>query len=77
MGRAGLQWSYISSGISNMSLSELLPTVEKLSYQDKLRLIHFLLLGIVKEEGCSLEPSEASNSEHEILQQLTSTGVVV
>lgn len=39
-----------------MSLSELLPTVNQLFHQDKLRLIHFLLLAVAKE-GCSLEPS--------------------
>jgi len=48
---------YITSETSNMSLSELLPTVNQLSHQDKLRLIHFLLQAVAKEEGCSLEPS--------------------
>jgi hypothetical protein len=38
-----------------MPLSELLPTVSQLTHQDKLRLIHFLLLAVAKEEGCSLE----------------------
>ena len=47
---------YITSETSNMSLSELLPTVNQLFHQDKLRLIHFLLLAVAKE-GCSLEPS--------------------
>ncbi|BAS58347.1 hypothetical protein NIES2135_22660 [Leptolyngbya boryana NIES-2135] len=60
-----------------MSLSELLPTVEQLSHQDKLRLIHFLLLAVAKEEGCNLEPTEVSNSENMLLQQLASTEAVV
>jgi hypothetical protein len=34
-----------------MSLTELLPTVSQLTYEDKLRLIHFLLLAVAKEEG--------------------------
>jgi hypothetical protein len=41
-----------------MPLSELLPTVDLLSHQDKLRLIHFLLLAVAKEEGCNLQPIE-------------------
>jgi len=59
-----------------MSLSELLPSVNQLSHQDKLRLIHFLLLAVAKEEGCSLE-STVENSEKTLLQQLTSTGAEV
>jgi hypothetical protein len=42
-----------------MTLTQLLPTVDRLSHQDKLRLIHFLLLAVAKEEGCNLEPDEA------------------
>jgi hypothetical protein len=68
---------YISSGTSNMSLTELLPTVNQLSHQDKLRLIYFLLLAVAKEEGCSLEPTEESHSQDALLQQLVSTGAVV
>ena len=60
-----------------MSLTELLPTVNQLSHQDKLRLIHFLLLAVAKEEGCSLEPTEESHSQDALLQQLVSTGAVV
>jgi hypothetical protein len=59
-----------------MSLSELLPTVNQLSHQDKLRLIHFLLLAVAKEEGCSLE-STVEDSEKILLQQLTSTGAEI
>jgi hypothetical protein len=65
------------SGASNMSLVELLPTVNQLSHQDKLRLIHFLLLAVAKEEGCSLEPAEVSDPKNALLQQLVSTEAVV
>ena len=60
-----------------MPLHELLSTVSQLSHQDKLRLIHFLLLAVAKEEGCSLEPSENSHSENVLLNQLASTDAVV
>ena len=60
-----------------MPLSELLPAAEQLSHQDKLRLIHFLLLAVAKEEGCSLEPAEDSGSENVLLNQLTLTEAVV
>lgn len=60
-----------------MSLNELLPTVNQLSHQDKLRLIHFLLLAVAKEEGCSLEPTGTNDLENTLLQQLASTEAVV
>jgi hypothetical protein len=60
-----------------MPLSELLAKVSQLSHQDKLRLIHFLLLAVAKEEGCSLEPTESSNSENVLLNQLASTEAVI
>jgi hypothetical protein len=60
-----------------MLLNELLPTVNQLSHQDKLRLIHFLLLAVAKEEGCNLEPTEGANSEQILLNQLASTEAVV
>ena len=60
-----------------MSLSELLPTVNQLSHQDKLRLIHFLLLAVPKEEGCSLEPTKETDSANVLLQQLAATEAVV
>jgi len=60
-----------------MSLSELLPIVSQLSHQDKLRLIHFLLLAVAKEEGCSLEPAGNSDSANALLNQLALTEVVV
>lgn len=60
-----------------MPLSELLPTVSQLTHQDKLRLIHFLLLAVAKEEGCSLDT--ASNEYHEniLMKQLAVTNAVV
>lgn len=60
-----------------MSLSELLPSIDRLSRQDKLRLIHVLLLAVAKEEGCNLEPVEESDSESVLLHQLASTEAVV
>jgi hypothetical protein len=57
-----------------MTLSEILSTVYELSHQDKLRLIHFLLLAVAKEEGCSLEISDAENI---LLNQLASTSATV
>jgi hypothetical protein len=60
-----------------MSLSEVLPTVNQLSHQDKIRLIHLLLLAVAKEEGCSLELSEDSNSENVLLNQLASTEAII
>jgi hypothetical protein len=57
-----------------MTFSEILPTVNQLSHQDKLRLIHFLLLAVAKEEGCSLETSDAENI---LLNQLASTSATV
>lgn len=60
-----------------MSLSELLPAVNQLTHQDKLRLIHFLLLAVAREEGCSLEPTEGTASEQILLNQLASAEAVV
>jgi hypothetical protein len=60
-----------------MSLRELLPTVNQLSHQDKLRLIHFLLLEVAREEGCNLEPLEDDEAKNALLNQLASTEAVV
>ncbi|MCW6035722.1 hypothetical protein K4A83_05470 [Spirulina subsalsa FACHB-351] len=60
-----------------MLLSELLPTVNQLSHQDKLRLLHFLLLAVAQEEGCSLELTGEVDSANELLEQLASTQAVV
>jgi hypothetical protein len=56
-----------------MTFTQLLPTVNQLSHQDKLRLIHFLLLAVAKEEGCSLEAIDSNT----LLEQLTATDAVV
>ncbi|WP_310425867.1 hypothetical protein [Chamaesiphon sp. VAR_48_metabat_135_sub] len=60
-----------------MPLSELLDPVSQLSHQDKLRLIHFLLLAVAKEEGCSLEANRNSDSESVLLNRLASTEAFV
>lgn len=61
-----------------MSLSQLLPVVSQLSHQDKLRLIHFLLVAVAKEEGCELENATVSQQQEEVLlKQLVSTEAVV
>ncbi len=61
----------------NMPLSELLPTVSQLTHQDKLRLIHFLLLAVAKEEGCSLDTASNEHHENMLMKQLTVTEAVV
>jgi hypothetical protein len=59
-----------------MPLTELLPTVSQLTHEDKLRLIHFLLLAVAKEEGCSLETMQVNQGQN-LLNQLASTHAVV
>jgi hypothetical protein len=59
-----------------MTLREIFPTVEQLSHQDKLRLIHFLLLAVAKEEGYSLEPEE-SEPRSSLLKKLAAAEAVV
>jgi hypothetical protein len=61
----------------DMPLSELLPNVDQLSHQDKLRLIHFLLLAVAKKEGCNLEPPLESDSNHTLLTQMAATEAIV
>ncbi|MBU7585163.1 MAG: hypothetical protein KAF91_20110 [Nostoc sp. TH1S01] len=60
-----------------MSLQEILPTINQLSHQDKLRLIHFLLLEVAKEDGCTLELNDDAVTKHDLLNQLKSTQAVV
>jgi hypothetical protein len=60
-----------------MPLKELLPVVSQLSHRDKLRLIHFLLLAVAKEEGCELEATDSQTQEGTLLKQLASTEAVV
>jgi len=60
-----------------MTFPELLPVVSQLSHQDKLRLIHFLLLAVAKEEGCELQTAATKSQEDSLLKQLESTEGVV
>jgi hypothetical protein len=60
-----------------MPLSQLLPAVNQLSHQDKLRLIHFLLLAVAKEEGCELDIPGSQCQEELLLEKLASTEAVV
>jgi hypothetical protein len=62
---------------NTMSLNQLLPTVNQLSHQDKLRLVHFLLLAIAKEEGCNLDSSDNRDTEQVLLNQLALSEAVV
>jgi hypothetical protein len=59
-----------------MPLIELLPTVNQLTHQDKLRLIHFLLLAVAREEGCSLDTPD-NEHENTLMKQLATTKAVV
>jgi hypothetical protein len=61
----------------NMSLSELLPNINQLSHQDKLRLIHIFLLAVAKEDGCSLSLDDEEVAKTDLLNQLASTEAVV
>lgn len=58
-----------------MPLTELFPVVSQLSHQEKLRLIHFLLLAVAKEDGCELQT--AQTQENLLLQQLEDTEAIV
>ncbi|TVQ20022.1 MAG: hypothetical protein EA367_09775 [Leptolyngbya sp. DLM2.Bin15] len=60
-----------------MSLTELFPVVSQLSHQDNLRLIHFLLLTVAKEEGYELQTTETQTQENLLLKQLEATEAVV
>jgi hypothetical protein len=60
-----------------MSFTELLPVVSQLSHQDKLRLIHFLLLAVAKEEGYELQTTETQTQENLLLKQLEGAEAVV
>ncbi|GAB4282200.1 MAG: hypothetical protein Fur0025_11220 [Oscillatoriaceae cyanobacterium] len=60
-----------------MPLKELIGVVSQLSHQDKLRLIHFLLLEVAKEDGCDLKSIDAQQQENLLLQQLAATEAVV
>jgi hypothetical protein len=60
-----------------MPLRELLPSITQLSHQDKLRLIHILLLAVAREDGCNLELDENEIGKNELLNQLVSTEAVL
>lgn len=60
-----------------MPLTELLPTVAQLSHQDKLRLLHFLIVAVAQEENCQLQTQETQTQETQLLQQLAATEAVV
>jgi hypothetical protein len=60
-----------------MTLSELLPNISQLSHQDKLRLIHILLLAVAKEDGCSLGLDDDAAAKTDLLNQLAATGAEV
>jgi hypothetical protein len=62
------------SEVSSMPLSKLLPSIHQLSHQDKLRLIHFLLLAVAREEGCNLELEGVEATQIDLLNQLAATG---
>lgn len=64
--------------LCGMSLQEILPTINQLSHQDKLRLIHFLLLELAREDGCTLElNNDDEATKQDLLKQLASTQAVV
>lgn len=60
-----------------MPLRELLPTINQLSHQDKLRLIHILLIAVAREDGCNLGLDEDETAKNDLLNQLASTEAVV
>lgn len=60
-----------------MSINQLISAVSQLSHEDKLRLIHFLLLEVAKEEGCNLELADHQEPENLLLEQLAATEAVV
>lgn len=59
-----------------MPLAELIPAVSQLSHEDKLRLIHVLLMAVAKEDGCELSMTD-TQQEDALLNQLASTEAVV
>jgi hypothetical protein len=54
-----------------------LPTINQLSHQDKLRLIHILLLAVAREDGCNLGLDDDEPAKNDILNQLASTEAVL
>ena len=60
-----------------MPLAELIPAVSQLSHEDKLRLIHVLLMAVAKEDGCELSITDTQVQEDALLNQLASTEAFV
>jgi hypothetical protein len=60
-----------------MPLRKLLPTVNQRSHQDKLRLIHILLLAVAREDGGNLRLDDNEAAKTDLLNQLASTKAVV
>ena len=60
-----------------MPLAELIPAVSQLSHEDKLRLIHVLLMAVAKEDGCELSMTDTQVQEDALISQLVSTEAVV
>ena len=60
-----------------MRASGIAPKTVRSIDQDKLRLIHILLIEVAREEGCNLEPDEDDIAKDDLLNQLASTGAVV
>lgn len=74
---SGVQISKLIIFLKIMPLTELFPVVSQLSHQDKLRLIHFLLLAVAQEEGYELQATETQTQESLLLKQLEATEAVV
>jgi len=60
-----------------MLLTELIPAVNQLSHEDKLRLIQVLLIAVAKEDGCELSATDSSVQEEGLLRQLSTTEAFV
>lgn len=60
-----------------MPLVELIPAVNQLSHEDKLRLIQVLLMAVAKEDSCELLTTDTPAQEDALLSQLSSTEAVI
>ena len=60
-----------------MPLTELIPAVNQLSHEDKLRLIQVLLIAVAKEDGCELSVTNDSIQEEGLLRELATTDAFV
>ncbi|MEL6263887.1 MAG: hypothetical protein AAFR12_22820 [Cyanobacteria bacterium J06626_6] len=59
-----------------MPLAEIIPAVNQLSHEDKLRLIQVLLIAVAKEDGCELSVTDSSVQEG-LLRQLATIDAFV